>query len=653
MSNIYDIIWPSGVPTGLWTAPISGEKRTLPFMDITIHSDFVFACVVGAVILIMFGWNRFNQPTYPENGNTNRILDAVSPTRMRGQSAMMYAYGGYITVMLAVYIALTFFGELILTFGDTLGIAGIQVNAETLDLDTPAWPLALALGFVGLAPILPPVAYSESWLRKEFHERFGIPSRLKEHSEKLVIHVSELLKEQSSIEKEMQAAPPWLKESLENYLDRGEAFRLKEELKLLVHWCTTSLGWPKHSERQDLSALLRQIVQQARECIEEFDDLNSVQTLNHSKPVASSTPATVGQGFSDVLFNYGGPSDSGGRRAREMRRKNLEQRFVAVLGQMRTVRNEMATILALYAERDTNFDSISYNPGKGEPDIRTTMSAVFPETYVASPAPGLLMLVPFVFAIFAVGVAYRAFSPLGSFPLNSTTVLVTAFLGTLNYLAIVAAPIMAAFYWRYRMIDTGQWDKIGGLGKIFYCGGLALLVSAATSAALAVLWGALVSDNAEQLRQTLFGEQSPLLWYHVVTAGIAATIACFAVRSEEIDRNYSEKLSNLPDGTEPPSRRGVRVKRSLLGLVSGLCVIVLILLHRGWHFQTSFLPLAICTPDEALSQSASLWQFLPPLLSPAYLSCLTKFAGLDLVLFPIAAFLACTPLMNLSIVPRS
>ena len=88
---------------------------------------------------------------------------------------MRRAYLIYAAVLLLLYVGLTFFGKLILETVGRLPIAGAQVDTGNLDFSSPQWPLMLAFGFAGLAPLIPPLRVAETWLRSRAHRAVGHP----------------------------------------------------------------------------------------------------------------------------------------------------------------------------------------------------------------------------------------------------------------------------------------------------------------------------------------------------------------------------------------------------------------------------------------------------------------------------------------------
>ncbi|WP_138469085.1 hypothetical protein [Poseidonocella sp. HB161398] len=630
MADIYDVMWPPGVPLDLWNLPTSmGSAPVLPFMNISIARDFIVAALIGGGILIAFGWKRFNISAYSAAGEENRVLSALSPMRMRGQKATTWAYTAYVCMMLGLYISLTFFGKLILTLSNSLPIAGIQVNADTLDFDTPAWPLALALGFAGLAPIFGPVAAIEVWMRTVIHNRFGIPSRLEDHTEKLVIAVREIVKTRDLASPYPSEKPKaWLEDHLRSEVDDRRIFRLREELRYFLHWNSQSFGWPRMSERRDLEQLKGEIVQEARDCLEEFEDIIT-------DPLAGPAPAE--QAMAEPAARYvpqaGPDADPNGARTQVQQRKKLEQRFDRTVARMETLRDELATILSLSAERDSDFASISHGPIHGEPDLRTLLWQVFPETYVASPVLGLLWFSPLVFLSLALLVQFGHVAPLASVPLSTTTTLMSAGLYLLDYLAVIAIPAMAVFFWRYRMIDTARWLEMPRAVRIMIATAIAVLVSAAASVALAVFWNALISANGEQLRQRLFDVKFPNALFHASMAVVSAWIVCCALVGEEIARWSRARLSAGPGGghAEPGAAPWVGFCRLGLGLLAAAGTFALVVAHRAFWRYTS----ASACADE-------------PMWGLEYFRCQLELIGPELVIFPPIALLACTSLMRFS-----
>ena len=100
---------------------------------------------------------------------------------------MRQAYLIYLITLLILYVAMTFFGKLIVQTLNALNVVGIQVDASSLQFDSPQWPLTLAFGFAGLAPLIPPLRRPrKAWLFRRAYRAVGIPVRIHQTTRNLI-----------------------------------------------------------------------------------------------------------------------------------------------------------------------------------------------------------------------------------------------------------------------------------------------------------------------------------------------------------------------------------------------------------------------------------------------------------------------------------
>jgi len=182
-------VWPADVPTSLWSYHLlkPEQRDLLPFMGVRLEWDFVFAFMFGAALVAVFAWQRFRQPTSRPDEFDYEVLKRLAPTQLRGVDAMRQAYFYYAGILVAIYTALTFFGGLIFKAVSSIPMAGLEVDIGRDTLTSPTWPLTLAIGMAGFAPLLKPVEIVETWLRRQVHGWAGVPMQLKERTRRLLL----------------------------------------------------------------------------------------------------------------------------------------------------------------------------------------------------------------------------------------------------------------------------------------------------------------------------------------------------------------------------------------------------------------------------------------------------------------------------------
>ena len=180
--------------------------------------DYYVALAFGAFVVAVFAWEQFNRPSHEASRELNRLIELLTPSRMRRQTVYRRAYIFYAGILLLFYLLFCVYG---LILGPLLGvkIAGYeeaQIGASALpapvddvaaptsgfdqaaidalpqqlssntesvsDLDRyqsdPRVPLFISMIIVGLAPSAPWLFKAEKKLRFVAHQLSGIPTRL-------------------------------------------------------------------------------------------------------------------------------------------------------------------------------------------------------------------------------------------------------------------------------------------------------------------------------------------------------------------------------------------------------------------------------------------------------------------------------------------
>ncbi|WP_210526908.1 hypothetical protein [Rubellimicrobium arenae] len=178
--------------------------------------DYAVALLFGAVIVVVFAWDQFNRPSYETSRELTRLVELLTPSRMRRRTVYWRAYSFYAGILLVVYATLCAYGSLL---APALGLQlpGLgsppEIGASELPLlsraageaavsgydpeavvaqpqvlgrqgtrsgvsGNPAVPLFVSLVIVGLAPSVPILQRFEEKIRFGAHRLSGIPTRL-------------------------------------------------------------------------------------------------------------------------------------------------------------------------------------------------------------------------------------------------------------------------------------------------------------------------------------------------------------------------------------------------------------------------------------------------------------------------------------------
>ena len=180
--------WPAGVPETLWNYQwmLLKDRPAVPMSGVVVEHGFLKAFVVGGVFLMIFAWQRFSEQRRKDEFANYRVLNKIEVKDLGGGNALRKAYLIYAGTLVAIYVALTFFGKVLFTLANQIPVSGIQVDISSIRFDAPEWPLTLAFGLAGLGPLLPPLRIAEDWLRQRAYRAVGIPTRIQMTTRRII-----------------------------------------------------------------------------------------------------------------------------------------------------------------------------------------------------------------------------------------------------------------------------------------------------------------------------------------------------------------------------------------------------------------------------------------------------------------------------------
>jgi hypothetical protein len=169
----------------------------------------------------LFSMNQFNKrsldPRDPVTAES-QLLQELAPMDLRDRRLIAQSYALYVAVLLLVYAALTYFGSSILSLVNTvLPVAGYTTDLSQYDFAGPQWPLIVALGMIGVLPVLPPVQAIEIRLRRWAHRAVGIPLTIYRHAEAMRLTYRRVIKggkPGSGPIYDRNKVPPWLRQAI-------------------------------------------------------------------------------------------------------------------------------------------------------------------------------------------------------------------------------------------------------------------------------------------------------------------------------------------------------------------------------------------------------------------------------------------------------
>jgi ABC-type amino acid transport substrate-binding protein len=586
--------WPAGVPQTLWhyrdLQP--NNPPQIPMMGVQFGQQFLIAFVVGLLFITYFAWDRFNQQSSAPDFRY-RVMKEVDVADLGGTGARRQAYLIYLTTLLFLYVAMTFFGKLIIQTLNELRIVGIQVDASSLQFDSPQWPLMLAFGFAGLAPLIPQLQIAEGWLFQRAYRTVGIPVRINETTRNLVSLLDAAAADELIQTKPLNEAlerkratirekidPTWLQESLtSSKIDDG--LNVLAQLELLIGWAKGKRGnWPGSEVSDTVRDKEQNIAGQAGELLDGFE-----------RRVRG--PVSSGEGKAAIREKY----------------------VVETVGRARELRDELTAILAVYVERDPRCVEPSANSEElvRDPSLRALLQTADPPNLAGTgPEFGVLICILITIPIYALFTWKELHPPLSSSAMADSlrVVLATAGLYALLFVSIFWFPLLGAFAMRQYYYDERRWIAIGRHNdRSSYAKqrlavvGVAFVISVICLSGVAALWAFLIARDVINFQALLIGRGVPFLLYYPSLALITIPLIWFTLIA--VDTRIDDR----------PALR--------YGILSGILVFACLTSHLYYWYKG-----AACT---------NYPRFLTDLFSGG---CFFYYEGLNFFVMPILAFLA-------------
>ncbi|UIJ84286.1 hypothetical protein [Rhizobium leguminosarum] len=528
MTDSAEQTWPDGIPTSLWRFDLLGAERhaSLPFMGIHPDWNFHMAFIFGALMVAAFAWQRFKQRSFEPTELDYEVVKRLSPLQLRDGKAMRAAYIYYAGIMLSIYAALTFFGGLILKAINYIPMAGIQADVDQSAMTSPTWPLYLALGMAGFAPMLKPVEVVETWLRRKVHGWAGVPVQLKDRTRRFLLALDRKIQPgvdeaigkgssiaqptavQSRVFKKLSEIPAWMKDGLERMGNYGPLVRKRIELELMIEAVRDPGSWPETHILDELQPLVREQRLSAEKALLAMDDLakmlDPIQRSSGDGPVESSVDTD----------------------AHARQRRQVEALLAGIVGKVDRSRLELAAILTVYAERSPYFEprfNSNVTDRVGRHILEETLKSAVDEL-AARQKPETefwttTLLFP-VFGFYAIMTLLGFHSLLGTLQLTTSTVLATATVETLQVAVIFWLPAVAVLALRTHLAEADQLRRPGNsrpssesAERMVYYVATGGIVAAIGLGLLSTLWTALVAENTERFRDLMAGSPQSVLVY--------------------------------------------------------------------------------------------------------------------------------------------
>ncbi len=459
--------WPASVPDTLWQffRLLPDKSRSFPFVGIEVSWQFVVAALVGCVLIGGFAWKRFAEPTYDVNTQAFRDFRDLRVWNLKDSLSLRRGYVVYCISLIFIYAIFAFFGRIIVQLFDQLNVSGLQLSAGVVDFSSWRWPLLLALGVAGFAPLINPLVPAENWLRRFSHEVVGIPTRIREKA----VRIRTLIDGAPSSE-DARPTSEWVKATLGPKLNG--CFVLERSLRTIVSWSYNEhVEWTDPEIRRKLNEHERDIRGEAEDALDEFEYLTDPMRVPDLKNLK-------GQGSL----------------------QQFEKQLAANVAKLETVRDKFAIIMAIYCEHGSRF------AGMPDRDLRQSMTRL--ADVREPPATGLpLYAFIVIYILYLLFIKFQWHPPISSIQLTNQVVLINAALETLKvFLLIWLPPTAVAALTSVIGPELGDRSVKESRFWAVIPGGIAAFgVAAAGMTMFAILYAALPAGNLAQMQQSLFG----------------------------------------------------------------------------------------------------------------------------------------------------
>jgi hypothetical protein len=574
MSEDPKLVWPAGVPDTLWNFELlrPATERPFPLPMLGFKPDWLFLgyFAIGMLIVLVFAWRRFSVRKFDASQEDYEVLQKLAPAQLRGSTKMWQAYSYYAAILLLIYAAFAFFGNVILALVNSTNIAGLQVDFDPSSVSSRTWPIMLALAFAGFGEVFKPLDSIEEWLRHRTHYWVGIPIRIVARTE-ILLHsldksIVPILSDKPAEKAARQGpqseesdkaktgrkiyklpSPDWLRDDIGGWartqIDRqGGVRRLAQkviQLQEMVALVREPGAWPDINLLEKVKPVAKSIRTEAEAALRQMEDILMIagrMSPAPRKPPTSkySEASSPDNAVSDPLPET--DKDAGDGLAVDPRsgRRQLALLESSINRVIRS-RRETAALLAVYAERDKippDFEGVA---------VGDAIKAAFPFVPRTDTAFWVAILLLPIFFLYTVMTGLHMHGLLGNVKLSTLTVLATATAETLRLVAIFLLPLAAVLALRGVMKEDGRWEplSLAKFNRTIAFQSVVILVVSGLVAVVGILavcvgWAGAIAENPDRLRTILLSPRIAMLSYFLcffVSAMAFTLITTWAIDS--------------------------------------------------------------------------------------------------------------------------
>lgn len=624
MAQTVPEVWPESVPFSYWGNTLGNPNEEssfvsdFPMMSIDINPAFLLAYVLGTVMIIIFAWNRFNQRTFEPRSIDQEVISTLAPSELRNRDVLVKAYAIYALCMIAVYTLLTYFGRLVLQLVGDFNVAGLSFDAQNLDFTRPEWPLVISLGIIGLLPMLKPIEFVETALRRWAHQTAGVPTRIREKAALLISHLSDRLEERRALKISVSAdalsftgvddesfdwgkyvVPHWLVDHVDRKQAILNAFECRDQVAQLIDWFGSERdNWPDYEVRANLLEIERTQLEAAADVLDDFREF--LKTDYHKAPDAGEGEERDFTNEQNRIAAY---------------RRRIERRWDLLKSSLDKHRNELSAILAVYFEHDPDFDRVS--SAEFRSFLITHSEDFVEESFQEGPTFWIFLSILAAFLVYFIAIKVGFHSFIGTITENTFNTLISSLIYAMSVLMLFWLPCLLALSYRYLSRRRHNW-KLGELDrhKAEHLLKVCLISYLGTAAALCLLSmfvGAMLSPDQKSFQKYFLDPDRGALYYSLGLAVIGSIQGLCVTLAVELRRMYGGKATI-----------------SLIFL--GLANLYLVLVYFA-YFQHLWrdLPISYSQILGNISQHGQLY--------------VTHIEGLNFILYGLIAFSSCTIFM--------
>ncbi len=243
-------------------------------MQLGLERDWLIAFAAGAAIILLFARERLNRPLTAEEGaeRRGRLLELLAPAQLRRPGVFLKGYLFYAALLLIVFVIGT-------VGASSLGLLflGGEVT-DSVSFDNPAWPLAVALGIVGLAPGFPILTRLEEKFRRFAQDLVGVPASFNAFTDALLeVELDRAQLRDDLIGREDAERLDRILARAEEVFGAGAQFAWFSQcaMKLFAFraWSLGGSGWPAYEVRHEFRRIEAEITPVANAVLVDLIDL--------------------------------------------------------------------------------------------------------------------------------------------------------------------------------------------------------------------------------------------------------------------------------------------------------------------------------------------------------------------------------------------